>query len=67
MTRYRTKVNKSTVSDDVICVTTIYPSGAPFYAYFTQRQTLELAIRLIEAAKPPAPTKAAAKKGRGTH
>lgn len=56
MTRYRATVNKSKVSDN-IRVTTIYPSGAPFYAYFTRRQALDLAIRLIEAAKPPTPAK----------
>ena len=62
MTRYRATVQKSTVSDDVICITMIYPSGAPFYTYFTRRQALDLAIRLIETAKPPAPSKATPKK-----
>ena len=64
MTRYRATVNKSTFSDDVICITTTYPSGAPFYTYFTRRQALDLAIRLIEAAKPPAPAKTDPQRGK---
>lgn len=64
MTRYRATVNKPAVSNDLICITTIYPSGAPFYAYYTQRQALDLAIRLIEASKPPAPAKTDPQRGK---